>query len=204
MTISYFFGLMRNMTMSVALGYHSVYLCVVPQLLTALVLWICKCFADKEFRSWSVGDQVIYALVGSVLPCVTPKTDTEITSEDVEGQDVAETGNTDIEAADIEDPLPESKEPREATSNMEQAEELQEEDQTDEELKENTSGKKSNSKELCWIFILHTVNVILGVAAFAFLHETSTELVTAEMKVKNESKIDPPTTMPIIISSLLS
>ena len=202
MTISYFFGLMRNMTMSVALGYHSVYLCVVPQLLTALVLWICKCFADKEFRSWSVGDQVIYALVGSVLPCVTPKTDTEITSEDVEGQDVAETGNTDIEAA--EDPLPESKEPRESASKLEQAEELQEEDKTDEELKEINSGKRSNSKELCWIFILHTVNVILGVAAFAFLHETSTELVTAEMKVKNKSKIDPHATIPIIISSSLS
>ena len=203
MTISYFFGLMRNMTMSVALGYHSVYLCVVPQLLTALVLWICKCFADKQFRSWSVGDQVIYALVGSVLPCVTPKTDTEITSEDVEGQDVAETGNTDIEAA--EDPLPESKDQRESASNMEEAKELQEEeDKTDEELKEINSGKGSNSKELCWIFILHTVNVILGVAAFAFLHETSTELVTAEMKVKNKSKIDPHATIPIIISSSLS
>ena len=73
-----------------------------------------------------------------------------------------------------------------------------------EEQKEIHSGNGSNSKELCWIFILHAVNVILGVAAFAFLHETSTELVTAEMKVKNESKIDPPTTMPIIISSLLS
>ena len=138
-----------------------------------------------------MGDQVIYALVGSVLPCVTPKTDTEITSEDVEGQDVAETGNTDIEAAEADDPLPESKEPRESASKLEQAEELQEEDKTDEELKEINSGKRSNSKELCWIYILHTVNVILGVAAFAFLHETSTELVTAEMKVKNESKINP-------------
>jgi len=34
------------------------------------------------------------------------------------------------------------------------------------------------------------MNVIIGVAAFAFLHETSTELVTAEMKVKDASKID--------------
>ena len=187
--------------MSVALGYHSVYLCIVPQLLTALVLLICKCFADEEFRSWSVGDQVIYALVGSVLPCVTPKTDTEITSQDDDG---AETGNTDIEAAETEDPLPESKEPRESASKLEQAEELQEEDKTDEELKENTSGKRSNFKELCGIFILHAMNVILGVAAFAFLHETSTELVTAEMKVKSESKIDSVPYYHLIITLIIS
>ena len=142
MTISYFFGLMRNMTMSVALGYHSVYLCVVPQLLTALVLWICKCFADEEFRSWSVGDQIIYALVGSVLPCVAPRSDTEITSQDVEGQEGAET----------EDPLQEPKGPRESASKLEQAEELQEEDKTDEELKEINSGKEetiSSKQQIC-------------------------------------------------------
>ena len=132
-------------------------------------------------------------MVGSVLPCVAPRSDTEITSQDVEGQEGAET----------EDPLQEPKGPRESSSNTEEAKELQEEeDKTDEELKEINSGKGSNSKELCWIFILHAVNVILGVAAFAFLHETSTELVTAETKVNDANKIN---LIPVInISSISS
>ena len=50
--------------------------------------------------------------------------------------------------------------------------------------------RRSTSKELVALFILHAVNVILGAASFAFLHETSTEFVTAEIKVKNASRID--------------
>ena len=68
MTLSYFFGLMRNVTLSVALGYYSVYLCVVPQLLTALILGICKFVADKEFRKWSFGDQVLTSWWAALFP----------------------------------------------------------------------------------------------------------------------------------------
>ena len=88
LTLSYFFGLMRNVILSVALGYYSVYLCVVPQLLTALILGICKYVADKEFRKRSFGDQVMYVLLGSLVPCVTPKSDTEdlLEKEEIENQ----------------------------------------------------------------------------------------------------------------------
>ena len=145
LTLSYFFGLMRNVTLSVALGYYSVYLCVVPQLLTALILGICKCVADKEFRKWSFGDQVLFVLVGSLVPCITPRSDTE---------DLFET----------EDPA--------------------------EESNKVIIRKTSRAKELCGIFIIHAVSVLIGIAAFAILHETSTELVTAKTKVKDASKID--------------
>ena len=204
LTLSYFFGLMRNMTMSVALGYHSVYLCIVPQLLTALLLWICKCFADKEFKSWSVGDQITYVLIGSVVPCIIPNPNREIPAQNVEDQEGAGTGDNEKEESEAEDPQPESKAPHESASKLEEAEELQGEDhdRTDEELKEFIRGKRSSAKELCGIFILHAVNVILGVAAFAFLHETSTELVTAETKVNDANKIN---LMPVInISSISS
>ena len=50
--------------------------------------------------------------------------------------------------------------------------------------------KRSTSKELVALFILHAVSVILGAASFAFLHETSTEFVTSEIKVKEASRID--------------
>merc|ERR1712037_294991 len=50
--------------------------------------------------------------------------------------------------------------------------------------------RRITSKELVALFILHAVSVILGAALFAFLHETSTEFVTSEIKVKEASKID--------------
>ena len=40
------------------------------------------------------------------------------------------------------------------------------------------------------MLILHAVSVILGATSFAFLHETSTEFVTSEIKVKEASRID--------------
>ena len=49
---------------------------------------------------------------------------------------------------------------------------------------------RSTSKELVALFILHAVSVILGAASFAFLHETSTEFVASEIKVKDASSID--------------
>ena len=50
--------------------------------------------------------------------------------------------------------------------------------------------EKSTSKELVALFIFHAVSVILGAASFAFLHETSTEFVASEIKVKEASRID--------------
>ena len=50
--------------------------------------------------------------------------------------------------------------------------------------------EKSTSKELVALFIFHAVSVILGAASFAFLHETSTEFVNYEIKVKKASRID--------------
>ena len=47
--------------------------------------------------------------------------------------------------------------------------------------------RRSTSKELVALGILHTVNVILGATSFAFLHESSTVF---EIKVKNASRID--------------
>ena len=178
LTLSYFFGLMRNVTLSVALGYYSVYLCVVPQLLTALILGICKCVADKEFRKWSFGDQVLFVLVGSLVPCITPRSATEDLLEKVENQGEAERART-IKS-----------EEEEGSEEFEMEEkDLMTEDQTEESNKV-IIRKTSRAKELCGIFIIHAVSVLVGIAAFAILHETSTELVTTETKVKDASKVD--------------
>ena len=172
LTLSYFFGLMRNVILSVALGYYSVYLCIVPQLLTALILGVCKCVADKEFRKWSFSDQVLYVLVGSLVPCITPRSDAEDLLEKEENQGEAGKART-IKSEEFE---------------MEEKD-LLTEDQTEESNKV-IIRKRSRAKELCGIFIIHAVNVLVGIAAFAILHGTSTELVTTETKVKDASKID--------------
>ena len=81
LTLSLIFGLARNMILSVALGYHRVYLCLAPQLLTAVLLGIGKSIAEKEFRR----DQVIYALIGSLVPCITQRWSTDAMLDDAEG-----------------------------------------------------------------------------------------------------------------------
>ena len=218
---------MRNVTLSVALGYHSVFLCIAPQLLTALLLLICKCIADKEFRRWSLGDQVMYALIGSLVPSITPRSNAEDISGNDEDQNeshllrthVEETlkTETDEPPAEAERPnasdatptevqidamLDEAEEPNkideapnqgETDAMLEEAEEPNRCDMAGEVTEgpyELNVTKRSTSKELVALFILHAVSVILGAASFAFLHETSTEFATSEIKVKEASRID--------------
>ena len=61
---------------------------------------------------------------------------------------------------------------------------------TEEQSEESNEVILSRAKELCGIFIIHAVSVLIGVVTFAILHETSTELVTTETKVKDASKVD--------------
>ena len=214
---------MRNVTLSVALGYHSVFLCVAPQLLTALLLLICKCIADKQFRRWSLGDQVMYALIGSLVPSITPRSNAEAISGNDKDQNESHLLRTHVEETDTEaDAEAERPIESDATSTeaqtgamMETAEKPNRIDEAPNEVEtdamlgeaeepnrcdmagEETEGpyevnvtEKSTSKELVALFIFHAVSVILGAASFAFLHETSTEFVHYEMKVKEASRID--------------
>ena len=106
LTFSFFFGIMRNVVLSVALGYHSASLCLVPQLLTAIVHWICKAFADKDFRSWSLGDQMMHVLIGSLVPGLTRKSDAETEPGKAETQDVssvAGTQDSDLQESELEE-----------------------------------------------------------------------------------------------------
>ena len=204
------------------------FLCVAPQLLTALLLLICKCIADKQFRRWSLGDQVMYALIGSLVPSITPRSNTEAISGNDEDQNeshllrthVEETRKTetDMEAdAEAERPIESDATSTEAQTGalMEEAEKPNRIDEAPNEVEtdamlgeaeepnrcdmagEETEGpyevnvtEKSTSKELVALFIFHAVSVILGAASFAFLHETSTEFVNYEIKVKKASRID--------------
>ena len=219
LTLSIFFGLLRNVILSVALGYHSVFLCIAPQLLTALILLISKCIADKEFRRWSLGDQVMYALIGSLVPSITPRSSAEDISGNDEDQNeshlirahVADTMKAETDkppapsaAPNQIDATPTHVETDAGTPNATDAPPMQVE--TDADLDEPNScdiaggeaegsyelnvTRRSTSKELVALFIIHAVSVILGAALFAFLHETSTEFVTSEIKVKEASRID--------------
>ena len=175
LTFSFFFGIMRNVVLSVALGYHSASLCLVPQLLTAIVHWICKAFADKDFRSWSLGDQVMHVLIGSLVPGLTRKSDAETEPGKAETQDVssvAGTQDSDLQESELEE--------SETTSHQ------------SEEPNEIVMTRRTVSNELTTIFLLHSLNVVLGAIFFRHLQETSTEFVTAGIKVKDACSIDLP------------
>ena len=163
LTLSLIFGLARNMILSVALGYHRVYLCLAPQLLTAVLLGIGKSIADKEFRR----DQVIYALIGSLVPCITQRWSTDAMLDDAEGS-------------------------KDATGEVEEAEDFNEmTEEESEEANEVIVTRRSTSKELCALFLSQTLSVIIGAASFAFLHETSTDFAASMTKVEAASGINP-------------
>ena len=195
LTLSFFFSLMRNVTFSVALGYHSVVLCVVPQLLNAAILAIFKCVADKEFRRWSLSDQVLYALIGSLVPSITPR----FNPEDQNGSHLPRTHITDTENVELTEKAKRSNEIDAITKQYETDAMLDGEDEpnganiTGEQTGEPNvfvMKRRSTSKELLALVILHAVSVFLGAAYFFFLHETSTQFFQSEIKVKDASRID--------------
>ena len=162
LTLSLIFGLARNMILSVALGYHRVYLCLAPQLLTAVLLGIGKSIAEKEFRR----DQVIYALIGSLVPCITQRWSTDAMLDDAEGS-------------------------KDATGEVEEAEDFNEmTEEESEEANEVIVTRRSTSKELCALFLSQTLSVIIGAASFAFLQETSTDFAASMTKVEAASGIN--------------
>ena len=51
-----------------------------------LILLICKCIADEEFRRWSLGNQVMFAWIGSLIPSITARSNVEDISGNAEDQ----------------------------------------------------------------------------------------------------------------------
>ena len=174
LTFSFFFGVMRNAILSVALGYHSsTSLCLYPQLLTALIIWICKAFADKDFRCWSLGDQMMHVLIGSLVPGLTRKSDAETEPGKAETQDVSSVAgaqDSDLHESELE----------ESETTSQQSEEP------------NEMARKTVSRELTMLFVLHSLNVVLGAIFFWHLQETSKEFVAAGIKVKDACSINLP------------
>ena len=171
LTFSFFFGVMRNAILSVALGYHSTSLCLYPQLLTALIIWICKAIAEKDFRSWSLGDQMMHVLIGSLVPGLTRKSDAETEPGKAETRDVSSlAGDSDLKESELE----------ESETTSQQSEEP------------NEMARKTVSRELTMLFVLHSLNVVLGAIFFWHLQETSKEFVAAGIKVKDACSINLP------------
>ena len=73
LTLSYFFGLMRNVTLSVALGYYSVYLTTTPLLVASSIIFLAKSSVDKEFRRWRLGPKLTHCLISAIFPITTPR-----------------------------------------------------------------------------------------------------------------------------------
>ena len=188
--LSFFFSLMRSVTLSVAVGYYSVFLCVLPQLLTALLLGICKCIADKEFRRWTFGDKVLYPLIGSLVPMAIERSNTEDISrnaqEHLSRTEVTETLKSETEEHPEEVPM-------KVDAMIEEAEEVKMGDMVGEQTEgpnEFILTQRNTTKELCALFILHAASVILGAAFIAFLDETSSEYAVTRIKVREASGID--------------
>ena len=181
---------MRSVTLSVAVGYYSVFLCVLPQLLTALLLGICKCIADKEFRRWTFGDKVLYALIGSLVPMAIERSNTEDISRNAQEHlprtEVTETLKSETEEHPEEVPM-------KVDAMIEEAEEVKMGDMVGEQTEgpnEFILTQRNTTKELCALFILHAASVILGAAFIAFLDETSSEFAVSRIKVRVASGID--------------
>merc|ERR1712013_423290 len=99
--------------------------------------------ADKDFRSWPLGDQMMHALIGSLVPGLTRKSDAETEPGKAETQDVSSVaGDSDLQESELEE--------SETTS------------QQSEEPNGTVRARKTVSKELTTMFVLHSLNVVLG------------------------------------------
>lgn len=156
---------------------------------------ISKCIADEEFRRWSLCDQVMYALIGSLVPSLTRRSNADISGNNEDHNEshllrmqVKETLKTKMhnESDTMSNQV-------ETDAMLEKTEEPNRCDMAGEVTEGPCTFKmtrRSTSKELVALLILHAVSVILGAMSFAYLHETSTEFVTSEIKVKEASRVD--------------
>ena len=117
----------------------------------------------------------MHVLIGSLVPALTRKSDAETEPGEAETQDVssvAGTQDSDLQESELEE--------SETTS------------QQSEEQNGTVRARKTVCKELTTMFVLHSLNVVLGAIFFWHLQETSTEFVAAGIKVKDACSIDLP------------
>ena len=121
----------------------------------------------------------MHVLIGSLVPGLTRKSDAETEPGKAEAQDVssvAGTQDSDLQESELE----ESHGEFETTSHQ------------SEESNEIAITRRTVSKELTALFVLHSLNVVLGAIFFWHLQETSKEFVVAGIKVKDACSIDLP------------
>ena len=115
----------------------------------------------------------MHVLIGSLVPGLTKKSDVETEPGKAETQDVSSVAGT-------QDPDLQESELEESETTSQQSEEP------------NEMARKTVSRELTTIFVLHSLNVVLGAIFFWHLQETSKEFVAAGIKVKEACSIDLP------------
>ena len=118
---------------------------------------------------------MMHVLIGSLVPGLTRKSDAETEPGKAETQDVSS-------VAGAQD------------SNLQESE-LKESETTSQQSEEpngTVRARKTVSKELTTMFVLHSLNVVLGAIFFWHLQETSKEFVAAGIKVKDACSINLP------------
>ena len=114
---------------------------------------------------------MMHVLIGSLVPGLTRKSDAETEPGKAETQNLSSlAGDSDLQESELE----------ESETTSQQSEEP------------NVRARKTVSKELTTMFVLHSLNVVLGAIFFWHLQETSKEFVAAGIKVKDACSINLP------------
>ena len=74
---SFFASLMIFVVNNVMLGYHNIFLVLLPQAVMTIAIFVAKSYTDLHFRAWSLGPKLTHCLLASIFPITTPTSEPE-------------------------------------------------------------------------------------------------------------------------------
>ena len=74
---SFFASLMIFVVNNVMLGYHNIFLVLLPQAVKTIAIFVAKSYTDLHFRAWSLGPKLTHCLLASIFPITTPTSEPE-------------------------------------------------------------------------------------------------------------------------------
>ena len=75
---SFFASLMIFVVNNVMLGYHNIFLVLLPQAVMTIAMFVAKSYTDLHFRAWSLGPKLTHCLLASIFPITTPTSEPEV------------------------------------------------------------------------------------------------------------------------------
>ena len=75
---SFFASLMIFVVNNVMLGYHNIFLVLLPQAVMTIAIFVAKSYTDLHFRGWNLGPKLTHCLLASIFPITTPTSEPEV------------------------------------------------------------------------------------------------------------------------------